>query len=99
MIGKTEIGGATKLTPTGNIGMEGTEALQKSLEDALAAGGGIEVDLSSCRSLSSSAIGAMIACHNALRTRDGGRLKVSGTSDDLRKLLRLMGLDRHFELA
>ncbi|MBK8801365.1 MAG: STAS domain-containing protein [Fibrobacteres bacterium] len=98
MIGITTLEGSIRISPTGNVGIDETETLQKALEEAFGAGGGVEVDLSACRSLSSSAIGALIACHNSLRSR-GTRLKVSGATEDMRKLLRMMGLDRHFELA
>ena len=98
MIGKTALEGSIRISPTGNVGIDESESLQKALNDAVHAGGGVEVDLEDCRSLSSSAIGALIACHNALRAR-GGRLKVAGATEDMRKLLRMMGLDRHFELV
>lgn len=98
MIGKTILDGAIRISPNGNVGIDETESLQKALDEAHGAGGGVEVDLSSCKSLSSSAIGALISCHNTLRAR-GSRLKVTGATDDMRKLLRMMGLDRHFELV
>lgn len=98
MIGKTALEGSIRISPKGNVGIDETESLQKALEEASATGGGVEVDLQSCKSLSSSAIGALIACHNSLRAR-GSRLKVSGATEDMRKLLRMMGLDRHFELV
>jgi len=81
----------------GNMGVDEVDSLQKAL-DAATAGGAMEVDLELCRSLSSSAIGALIACHNALRPK-GGRLRVRGANEDMRRLLKLMGLDRHFELV
>lgn len=98
MIGKTALEGFIRISPTGNVGIDESESLQKLLEEAVRAGGGVEVDLGDCRSLSSSAIGALIACHNSLRTR-GARLRVVGATEDMRKLLRMMGLDRHFELT
>jgi len=89
--------GRTSVLLEGNIGVEDVDPLQKALT-AAAAKGAVEAELGGCNSLSSSAIGALIACHNTLRAT-GGRLVVRGASEDMRRLLRLMGLDRHFEIA
>lgn len=98
MIRTTVEDGTFRVSPEGNIGVDETETLQKALETALASETPIVVDLAKCRSISSSAIGALIACHNALRSR-GAKLQIRGAGDDMRKLLKLMGLDRHFEVA
>jgi anti-anti-sigma factor len=98
MIRTTNAPGRTAVFLEGNVGVDDTEPLQKALEEAAAKGGDVEVDLSACRALSSSAIGALIVCHNTLRGR-GERLRVVGASEDMRRLLKLMGLDRHFELV
>jgi anti-anti-sigma factor len=90
--------GKTTLAPEGNVGTQETDAFAKSMDDAAARGDEIEIDLSKCRALSSSALGAMIATHNTLKTR-GSRLQVSGANDEIRRLLKLMQLDRHFEVA
>jgi anti-anti-sigma factor len=97
MIHTSTIDDVTSVGLEGNIGVDEVDPLQKAL-DAAAGQGAMEVDLSSCRSLSSSAIGVLIACHNTLRPK-GGRLRVRGANEDLRRLLKLMGLDRHFELV
>jgi len=89
--------GRTTVLLEGNIGVEDVDPLQKALSTAAGAGT-VEADLSGCNSLSSSAIGALIACHNTLRA-NGGKLRIRGASEDMRRLLRLMGLDRHFEIA
>jgi anti-anti-sigma factor len=96
MIRTAKVDGLTTVALEGNIGVEEVEPLQKALDAAME--GSMEVDLSTCRSLSSSAIGALIACHNSLRP-NGGRLRVRGANEDMRRLLKLMGLDRHFELV
>lgn len=98
MIRSQTANGKTTVAPEGNIGMQDTDALAKAMDDAVARGDELEVDLSKCQALSSSAIGAMIASHNSLRTR-GSRLQVAGASDEIRRLLKLMQLDRHFEVA
>lgn len=90
--------GKTKVAPEGNIGTQETDALAKSMDEAASRGDEVELDLSKCRALSSSALGAMIATHNTLKAR-GTRLFVSGASDEIRRLLKLMQLDRHFEVA
>jgi anti-anti-sigma factor len=95
MIRTTALEGKTVIRLEGVVGVDEVEPLQKALSEG--AQGEFEVDLSGCVSLSSSAIGALIASHNVLRSR-GGRLKVRGAGEDMRRLLRLMGLDRHFEL-
>lgn len=90
--------GKTTVALEGNIGTQETDALAKTMDDAATRGDEVEVDLSKCRALSSSALGAMIATHNTLKTR-GSRLLVSGANDEIRRLLKLMQLDRHFEVA
>lgn len=90
--------GRTTVVPEGNIGTQETDALAKTMDDAATRGDEVELDLSKCRALSSSALGAMIATHNSLKSR-GSRLIVSGASDEIRRLLKLMQLDRHFEVA
>jgi anti-sigma B factor antagonist len=97
MIRTATVDGRTSVALEGSIGVDEVEPLQKALDGAVAKGA-LEVDLVQCRSLSSSAIGALIACHNTLRSK-GGRLTVRGASDDMKRLLKLMGLDRHFELV
>ena len=96
MIRTATVDGLTSVALEGNIGVEEVDPLHTALDAAL--GGSMEVDFSKCRSLSSSVIGTLIACHNALRAK-GGRLRVRGANEDLRRLLKLMGLDRHFELV
>jgi len=98
MIRTSNEDGTSTVFLEGNIGIEDMESLQRILEGSASAGGDVAVDLASCRALSSSAIGAMIACHNTLRGR-GGRLRIKGPNDDMKRLLKMMGLDRHFELA
>mgnify|MGYP000961304560 CR=1 FL=1 len=89
--------GATTVRPEGVLDMAGVAELQKTIVDR-AAEGEVAVDLSSIQVLSSSAIGALIAGHNALRAK-GRRLRVEGVSDGIRHLMRMMGLDRHFDIA
>ncbi len=98
MIHSKTTNGKTTVAPEGNIGMQDTDALAKAMDDAVAQGEELELDLSRCEALSSSAIGAMIASHNNLRAR-GSRLHVSGATNEIKKLLKLMQLDRHFEVA
>lgn len=98
MIRSQTADGKTTVAPEGNIGMQDTDALAKAMDDAVARGDEIELNLAGCQALSSSAIGAMIAAHNSLKSR-GSRLLVSGATDEIRRLLKLMQLDRHFEVA
>jgi len=97
MIRTSATGDGTKVVLEGNVGVEEIADLQKAL-DAARAGGEVDVEMASCQSISSSAIGALIACHNRL-VPEGMRLRVRGANEDLRRLLKLMGLDRHFELV
>ncbi len=90
--------GKTTVAPEGNIGTPETDALAKAMDDASTRGDEVELDLSRCRALSSSAIGAMIATHNSLKSR-GSRLIVTGASEEIRRLLKMMQLDRHFDVA
>jgi anti-anti-sigma factor len=84
--------------PEGNLDLDGTARLQEALEKALTSEGKLAVDLVQVQILSSSAIGALIAAHNALRPR-GEKLIVRNASGDVGRLLKLMGLDRHFEIV
>jgi ABC-type transporter Mla MlaB component len=97
MIRTSTAGAGTKVVLEGNVGVEELADLQNALDSAKA-GGEVDVELTDCRSLSSSAIGALIACHNVLVPR-GRRLRVRGANEDLLRLLKLMCLDRHFELV
>lgn len=89
--------GVTHVVPEGNLDMAAIAELQHALE-AAAKVGEVVVDLSQVQVISSSAIGALIAGHNALRA-SGRRLRIEGAADGVRHLMRLMGLDRHFDLA
>lgn len=97
MISATLQDGVTRVVPEGNLDMSSIDELQRVLEDA-ARSGDVVVDLSRMQIISSSAIGALIAGHNALRA-SGRRLRIEGAVDGIRHLMRLMGLDRHFDLA
>ena len=97
MIRTSTMADGTEVTLEGSIGVEEIAELEKAL-DAAKGAGGFDVDLAACRSLSSSAIGSLIACHNLL-VSEGKRLRVRGANEDLLRLLKLMCLDRHFELV
>lgn len=98
MIRTQSAGGRTNVTPEGNLGMQEADQLAKAMEEAVARGDEVDVDLGECQALSSSAIGAMIACHNSLRSR-GSRLVVRRANEEISRLLKMMQLDRHFEMA
>lgn len=83
--------------PEGNLDLEGTARLQAALEQALASADAVGVDLVNVQILSSSAIGALISAHNTLRSRNR-KLVVRNASGDVGRLLKLMGLDRHFDI-
>lgn len=89
--------GVTRVVPDGSLDMAAIAELQRALESA-AKDGDVVADLSHVQVVSSSAIGALIAGHNALRA-SGRRLRVEGAADGILHLMRLMGLDRHFDLA
>jgi len=89
--------GVSRVSPQGSLDLGAITELQQILERS-ALEGDVAVDLSGVAMLSSSAIGALIAGHNALRSR-GRRLRIEGATDGIRHLLRLMGLDRHFDIA
>lgn len=97
MIRVTVMDGVAKVVPDGSLDLGAITELQGVLERS-AADGEVAVDLSSIAMLSSSAIGALIAGHNALRAQ-GRRLRIEGATDGIRHLMRLMGLDRHFDIA
>jgi anti-anti-sigma factor len=97
MIRVTVQDGVSKVVPDGSLDLGAITELQEVLERSALAGD-VAVDLSGVTMLSSSAIGALIAGHNALRAR-GRRLRIEGATDGIRHLLRLMGLDRHFDIA
>ncbi|MCB9496634.1 MAG: STAS domain-containing protein [Fibrobacteria bacterium] len=97
MVRVTVENGVSRILPQGTLDLNAITEIQLALEDA-AKEREIIVDLKGIQMLSSSAIGALIAGHNALRAH-GRKLKIEGASDGIRHLLRLMGLDRHFDIA
>jgi anti-anti-sigma factor len=55
------------------------------------------VDLEEVKMIDSSGLGVLIAAHNSLQ-KLGARLELLNVSDDIRKLLQNMRLDKHFTI-
>jgi anti-anti-sigma factor len=74
------------------------ELRTQALEHLRAGAKSVGVDLKACAMVDSAGIGLLIAIHNSL-AKSGGRLKLSGVSEDVRGLFRAMRLDQHFDMA
>lgn len=94
--------------------MESTESVYEPKDDLTAAtveaaraelmetirrsSGTLRIDLSNVRMVDSKGIGLLIATYNSLQA-EARNLEVTGASDEIRSLFKLMRLDRHFTVA
>lgn len=60
--------------------------------------GELRLDLSGAALIDSVGIGVIIATHNSMK-KVGGRLVISGASENITKLFKSMRLDQHLTLA
>ncbi len=58
----------------------------------------LTIDLDGVEMIDSIGMGLLIAAHNSL-TKNGGRLRVVNSGEDILRLLRTMRLDKHFEVV
>lgn len=81
------------LTLTGELDTRGAERLRALLDDAVAPGRRLVLDLSGVEHLSSAALAVLVAGHRRLRDA-GGALVVSSPSSAVVRVLRVSGLHR-----
>ena len=85
--------------PAGNIIAAASRSLREKLQGMVDSGAAeIVLDLSQVELIDSIGIGMLIGIQNALKAKNG-RLKITHCSEDIRKMLRLMRLDRHIDIA
>lgn len=83
---------------TGDVVASSAEALRDRLREAMASSPtALTLDLAAVALVDSVGLGLLIAAHNSL-SKGGGRLCLVNVSEDIRKLLRAMRLDRHFQV-
>lgn len=59
----------------------------------------IVIDLSETEMIDSSGIGLLISIRNSLSNIAGGEIELSGLSEDLHQLFKVMRLDKHFTIS
>jgi anti-anti-sigma factor len=91
--------GTATVAPRGDLVASVVPRLREQMKALLAEGAAeIVCDLSGVEIVDSSGIGLLVATHNSL-ARAGGKLLVTGASEDVLGLFRSMRLDRHFAVA
>jgi anti-anti-sigma factor len=86
------------VTVDGDIVASAGDALQKSLLRLCKEGvTDLTIDLAAVTLIDSFGIGSLIATHNQLK-KGGGKLRLKQVNADITKMLRIMRLDRHFDL-
>ena len=81
---------------SGEVDMSHEEELRGELRTAIAAGAkGIVVDLTECEFIDSSGVRALLLSREAQRSEeDSERLAVAAASDQILRILSVMGIDR-----
>lgn len=85
--------GGPHLVLAGDLDGEGAARLLAQLDDAVAPGRTLSLDLSRVTRLSSEALGVLVQAHRRLRDA-GGALELSAVSPQVVRVLRVSGLDR-----
>lgn len=81
------------LTVAGELDAEGAIRLRAQLDDAVAPGAQLTLDLSRVTHVSADALAVLVHAYKRLRD-SGGRLVLSGASGPVIRVLRISGLDR-----
>jgi anti-anti-sigma factor len=99
IVRKREIDGVVLVDVAGEyFGGTETQALQRALQEELASGrAAMLLDLSTCRSLNSTAFGVLIETHRACERR-GGALKLCGARGRVKSLLDVLRARTLFEI-
>lgn len=88
----------TVVAPDGDIVASMVVAFKERLREAAKHNPkGLTIDMAGVAQVDSVGLGLLIATHNTLVKTDG-RLVLVNTSEDIRKLLRAMRLDKHFQV-
>lgn len=83
----------TLVTAAGELDAEGALRLQAQLDDAVAAGGGVSLDLSRVTHVSAAALTVVMGAYTRLRDSGSG-LVLTGVSPAVVRVLRISGLHR-----
>lgn len=88
----------TVIVPEGDIVASAVVVLKERLREAAQQSPrGLTIDMAGVTQVDSVGLGLLIATHNTLAKTEG-RLVLANTSEDIRKLLRAMRLDKHFQV-
>jgi anti-sigma B factor antagonist len=94
----TVAAGHTIVAVTGDVDFSGTAEFRAYLNDAVAAGIPVLVDLTDVTFMDSMGLGVLVQTHK--RLAEGGRVLVLVCPDNaVRRLLRITALDRLFTIA
>lgn len=92
-----ELNGVRVIAVNGELDLNTAPQLEERMEAALAAGGGLLIDLSGCEFIDSTGIGLIVRAWQRLDADldgDGeGRFALCGLSDQVRRLLEITGLE------
>ena len=82
----------------GELDLASTDRLRALLDDRVAPGARVELDLTDVTHLSAAALAVLVAAHRKLRER-GGALVLGALSPAVERVLRISGLHRVFGTA
>lgn len=95
----TREGTTVTVSPGQDLVSSMVPGLKQELNAILAESPGeLRLDLSGASLIDSIGIGVIIATHNSMK-KVGGRLVITGASENITKLFRSMRLDQHLTLA
>ncbi len=87
------------LKPEGNIAADKVAVMRSELLELVTRPGlTLVIDLADVKIVDSMGIGLLITACNSLK-KTGGSLRLLNASTDVKKMLTLMRLDKHFEIA
>ncbi len=96
-VARHDVGGAAVLAPVGEFDIATVEVLRSAIFAALEHNSNLVVDLAKTTFLDSIALGAIIGGGNGAREA-GGWLRLVAPQPNIRRTLRLTGIDRVFGL-
>jgi anti-anti-sigma factor len=103
-VGNEQVGEIRVLSVSGELDLGTAPQLEQPLDEALAAGGGLLIDLSACEFIDSTGIALLVRAWQRLdgeptASSDGnGRFAICGLNDQVRRLLELSGLSNSFSI-
>lgn len=96
-----QVGEVRVLSVSGELDLGTAPQLERPLDEALAAGGGLLIDLSSCEFIDSTGIALLVRAWQRLDgdpAAGGERFALCGLGDQVRRLLELSGLSKSLSI-